>query len=93
MKVSRIEIETEAGKILLTIKEAKKLHTELSEIFGKQKEIVTKIIEVQNDRWPITKPHVYPPYESPVWCKTTTGTDVTIGQPSTISLSVKHDES
>lgn len=56
MKVSRIEIETGEGKILLTVEQAKKLHADLNELFGEKTRVVDRTIIVPDERWPVNPP-------------------------------------
>jgi hypothetical protein len=67
MKISRIEIETEEGRILVTVEQAKKLHNQLNELFGKNTKIIDRTITRPDDQWSIN-----PPWQptQPVWCGT-----------------------
>ncbi len=69
VKVSKIEIETSAGKILLTLDEAEGLYRELNKLFGSKIEYVpSRPVIIERDRWPIR-----PITPIPVWCGTGTG--------------------
>jgi hypothetical protein len=53
VKVSKIEIETEEGKLLLTVDQAKKLFKDLNELFGEKViNIPSTPIIIERDCWP-----------------------------------------
>lgn len=69
LKLTKLELETKNGtKIELSLDEARELHEQLHELFGKETTVIPSApVIIERDRW-------YPPspYYPQVWCSADT---------------------